>query len=338
MRILIGAAARGRPEQYRKEIAAALPAELAEATFAFDLDDRPDRWGNDLRRADALVLSSRGIGEESLRQATNLRFVQKLGLDASRFPADACIRRGIRVSVLPDSGHVAVAEHTIALALAGTRNLVRSHNAVLRRENPAQLAPLQTTQDKRHVNWLGLPESAFPLASDLAFGIVGFGEIAREVTRRASTLFARVLYTKRHRLPEATERELDVEYRSPMDLYHEADIVSLHATLPDGEPPIVGAREFSAMKQGAYFINTARGNQIDQSALVEALRAGHLRGAALDVFEIEPVLDDALLALPNVVLTPHTGILMPTGRRFRGALSNIAAFASGRPIAGLVAR
>jgi glyoxylate reductase len=336
MRILIGAAARGRVDPYRKEIAAALPAELRDATFDFDLSDSADRWGEALSHADVLVLTSRNISEDALRAAASLRFVQKLGIDRAHVPVAACHRLGIAVSVISDSGHVAVAEHTLALAMAGSRNLIASHNAVMRRENPAHLEPIRTTQEKRHVNWLGISQDAYPLAADMTFGIVGFGEIAREVARRASGLYARILYTKRNRLPRDVEDALGVSYRPMMDLLAEADIVSLHATLADGAPPIIGARELAAMKPGAFFINTARGNQVDQRALVDALQSGRLRGAALDVFEFEPVLDEALLALRNVILTPHTGILMPRGVRFRDALSNIAAFASGRPVSGSV--
>jgi phosphoglycerate dehydrogenase-like enzyme len=336
MRILIGAAARGRVDLYRKEIAAALPAELRRATFDFDLDDSPDRWGAALADAEVLVLTSRNISDEALGTARSLRFVQKLGIDRDHLPLAACRRRGITVSVVSDSGHVAVAEHTLAVAMAGSRNLVASHNAVVRRENPAHLEPIRTTQEKRHVNWLGLAQDGYPLAADMTFGIVGFGEIAREVARRASGLYARILYTKRNRLSRDAEDALGVSYRPMADLLAEADVVSLHATLPDGAPPIIGPGELAAMKPGAFFINTARGNQVDQRALVDSLRNGRLRGAALDVFEFEPVFDEALLALPNVILTPHTGILMPGGRRFSDALSNIAAFASGRAVPGTV--
>lgn len=336
MRILVGAAARGRPEQYRKEIAAVLPAALRDAEFAFDLGDAPDRWGPELARAEAVILTSRGFSGAALEAAAKLMFVQKLGIDAGRVDLAACRRRGIAVSVLPDAGHVAVAEHTVAMALAGARELVSTHAAVLRKDNPKGLVPVRTTQEKRHVNWLGRPEGDFRLCTDLTLGIIGFGEIAREVARRARPLFARIAYSKRRRLDPAEEREQDVDFL-PLDaLLASADVLSLHATLPDGEPPILGAAQFAAMRPGAYFINTARGNQVDQAALVAALRSGRLRGAALDVFETEPAFDDALLQAPGVLLTPHTANLMPTGRRFREALENIAAVLAGRAPAGMI--
>lgn len=336
MRILVGAAARGRPEQYRKEIAAVLPEELRDADFAFDLGDAPDRWGPELARAEAVILTSRGLAPEAIDAAGALRFVQKLGIDADRVGREACRRRGIPVSVLPDAGHVAVAEHTIAMALAGARHLVSTHAAVLRKENPAGLALVRTTQERRHVNWLRRPEGEFALCADLTLGLIGFGEIAREVAKRATGLFFRVVYTKRKRLDPRIERQYGVAYLVRDEFLAQSDIVSLHATLPDGEPPIVGVPEIAAMRRGAYFINTARGNQVDQAALVDALMRGHLRGAALDVFEQEPALDDALLAAPGVILSPHTANLMPTGRRFRDALANVAAVRAGRAPASMI--
>jgi len=334
--VLVGAAARGRPEQYRKEIAAVLPDALRDTVFRFDLGDEADIWGAELAQAEAVILTSRGLAAEAIEAAARLRFVQKLGIDADRVDLDACRRRGIKVSVLPDAGHVAVAEHTLAMVLAGTRNLLPTHGAVLRRENPRGLAPVRTTQAKRHVNWLGLPEADFRLAADLTLGLIGFGEIAREVARRAAALFARILYTKRRRLGTETERQYGVSFMSMDDLLAQSDVVSLHATQPDGAPPIVGRRELAAMRTGAWLINTSRGNQIDQVALVAALRDGSLRGAALDVFETEPEFDEMLLGSSRVILTPHTANLMPTGRRFRDALANVTAVRAGRGVAGLV--
>lgn len=336
MRILVGSLARGRPAQYHREIEAALPPELSDATFAHDLGDDVDAWGEGIAQADVIILNSRGFGSRGVASARCLRFVQKLGIDTSLVDVASCRARGIPVSVLPDLGHVAVAEHTLAMILAGSRNLVASHQRVVRKDNPRKLTHIRTSQVQRHVNWLDQPDNAFPLVCDATLGLVGFGEIAREVAKRASGLFQAIVYTKRRRLAPELERQLGVSFLDAADFYRTADIVSMHATLPQGAPPIVGARELAMMKPGAYFVNTARGHQVDQVALIDALRSGRLRGAALDVFETEPVQDDALLTLPNVILTPHTAIMLPLGRRFRDALLNVAAFAAGRSPAGLL--
>lgn len=324
MRILVGAAARGRPAQYTKEIAAVLPRSLRDAAIAFDLADGDDEWGVELADAQALILTSRGIGRRAIESAGRLRFVQKLGIDADRVAMAACRERGIVVSVLPDAGHVAVAEHAMALVLAAARKLVPTHNAMVRGENPAGLEPVRTSQTVRNVNWLGRPESEYGLLADQTLALVGFGEIAREVANRARPFFARIVYTKRNRLAPEIGRAFGIEYLPMPVLLAQADIVSLHATQPDDVKPMIGAPELDLMKPGAWLVNTARGNQVDQTALIRALRTGSLGGAALDVFEFEPALDPALLELPNVVLSPHTANVMPTGRRFRDALANVA--------------
>jgi phosphoglycerate dehydrogenase-like enzyme len=335
VRVLVGAAARGRPQQYSKEIAAVLPASLAKARFSFDLHDGDDDWDPSIAEAEALVLTSRGLGEAAVASASRLRFVQKLGQPVDGAVLRACRDRGIVVSVLPDAGHVAVAEHTLALVLAAARNLVATHEATRRGENPAGLVPVRTTQTARHVNWLAYPEDDFRLLADQTLGLVGFGAIAREFAPRAAPLFERVVYTKRQRLAMDEEARWGITYAPMADLLAQADVVCLLATQADGHPPILGATQFAQMKRGAWLVNTARGNQVDQAALVRAL-GGHLGGVALDVFETEPVLERDLLDLPNVLLSPHTANLMPTGRRFAPALANIERVWAGRPPLGVV--
>jgi len=322
VRVLVGAAERGRPQQYRREIAAVLPPSLADAQFTFDLHDGDDDWDPGLADAEALVLTSRGLGAAAVAAARCLRFVQKLGPPLGRAALHACRERGILVSVLPDAGHVAVAEHTLSLILAAARRLVATHEATRRGENPAGLVPVRSTQTMRHVNWLGYAEDDFRLLADQTLGLVGFGAIAREFVRRAAPLFARVVYTKRQRLAADEEKQWGVDYLPLRSLLAQADVVCVLATQADGAPPILGASELCQMKRGAWLVNTARGNQVDQVAITRALRE-HLGGAALDVFETEPALDRELLDLPNVLLSPHTASLMPTGRRFAVALDNI---------------
>ncbi|MBI3936284.1 MAG: hypothetical protein HY323_04845 [Betaproteobacteria bacterium] len=332
----MGAAARGRPRQYQKEIAAVLPASLRNAVFRFDLGDSDDDWSDGIEDCDAVILTSRGLGRRAIQRAKRLRFVQKLGIASERVDIAACRDRGIKVSVLSDAGHVAVAEHTIMMMLAAARSLLATHHAVARGDNPLNLRPIRTTQIQRYPNWLGLPESDFPLLCDLTLGLIGFGEIAREVAARTRSLGMQVIYTKRSRVDRQTERRFGVEYAALENLLSRAQFVSVHATQGDVAPAIIGPREIALMRSDCVLINTARGNQVDEPALLAALKSGRIRGAALDVFAEEPVMNEELRNLPNVILTPHTAGVMPTGRRFRDAVNNLEAFSKNITPAGLV--
>ena len=336
MRVLIGAAGRGRPQRYQGEIDAVLPAALKDVEFVYDLHDEDDVWDDGIESCDALILTSRGLAAGAVERARRLRFVQKLGSVDDRVDIASCVKRGITVSVLPDTGHVTVAEHTILMILATARNLLQTHRAVVQAENPRGLTPLRTTQNERYSNWLGLPGGEFPLLSDSTLGLIGFGQIAREVAQRARALGMRVIYTKRAPLDAGTERRLGVSFAPLESLLADAHFVSVHATQPDGVPPLIGAREIGRMRKDAVLINTARGNQIDETALVAALKARCIRAAALDVYEFEPALDTELRRLPNVVLTPHTGGLAMPGRRWRDALANVAAVREGRRPTGVI--
>jgi glyoxylate reductase len=142
----------------------------------------------------------------------------------------------------------------------------------------------------------------------------------------------RVLCTSRSRKPEAEQR-LGVEWRELPGLLREADFVSIHAALSAETRNLIGAAELALMKPAAYLINTARGGLVDQQALVEALAAHRIAGAGLDVAVVEPVpVDDPLLALDNVVITPHIGSATIETRTKMAdlAVDNLIAFFEGR--------
>lgn len=331
--ILVGAALRGRPKQYQKEIDRVLPDMLKHACFEYDLHDGDNEWGAALEKCDALILTSRGLGRQAIERAPNLRFVQKLGRSVERVDLDACRQHGITVSMLPDAGHVSVAEHTLALILASIRRLPMTHDAVLRGENPLGLERVLTTQTKRYPNWLGLNQDMFKPLSELTLGLIGLGEIAREVAWRAKALGMQVMYTKRSGLQGHADEALGT-FVSMQELLCSSDIVSIHATQPDDSPPIIGKAELDLMRQGAILINTARGNQVHQDALFDALKAGKLSCAGLDVFQVEPVCPTTLAGVPNLIVTPHTASNTVEGNRFKGALLNILKYFRNEPIEG----
>ena len=178
----------------------------------------------------------------------------------------------------------------------------------------------------------GMPDLLGLQVSGRTLGIVGMGRIGRAVARRARGFGMRVLYNNRGRLPP--ELEEGAEYVAELrDLLPRAQILSLH--LPGGaESGTLMRREtFALLPRGAVFVNTARGSLVDEDALLDVLRSGHLFGAGLDVFRREPDFDTRLAELPNVFLTPHVASATVETRDAMGlrALDNVAAVLSGRP-------
>jgi glyoxylate reductase len=141
-----------------------------------------------------------------------------------------------------------------------------------------------------------------------------------------------ILYTKRHRLDEQREITLGVGYRSLDDLLKESDFVSINAVLSPETVHLIGYRELNLMQPSAYLVNTARGPIVDEKALVRALEEKRIAGAALDVYEREPMVEPGLINLPNVVLTPHLGsAALDTRERVAGILvDNAIAVIEGR--------
>jgi glyoxylate reductase len=137
-------------------------------------------------------------------------------------------------------------------------------------------------------------------------GIIGLGRIGRAVARRAAGFGMRVLYYNTKRAPAEVETELNAEYVSRDVLLAQADFISLHVPLNDATRGLMGPAELAKMKRTAFLINTTRGPVVQESALVEALEKGLIAGAALDVFEREPIIPDGLRR-DNVVLAPHLG-------------------------------
>lgn len=150
-------------------------------------------------------------------------------------------------------------------------------------------------------------------------GIAGMGRIGQAVAHRARAFGLEIAYTNRKRLPEAIERMLGARFVPDIDaLVSEADILTLHCPLTDETRGMIDARRIALMKPGSSIINTARGELIDQEALIAALKSGHLAGAGLDVYPDEPNVDKRLLRIPNVMTLPHIGSATAEGREASG--------------------
>jgi phosphoglycerate dehydrogenase-like enzyme len=205
------------------------------------------------------------------------------------------------VAATPLVNYLAVAEHAWTLIL--------NHLKMM----PAQRAYMQARSYEGHVwgPFNGGPWGSIQLARDLTLGLVGFGEIARPMARIARAFGMRVLYWDAMRFEEL-EPCYEVGYVTWEQLFHQADVISMHLPINNRTQGIIGAQEIGWMKPHALFVNTARGKLVDQAALVEALRERRIGGAALDVYETEPLpVDDPLHTLHedlsyHVTLTPHS--------------------------------
>lgn len=244
-----------------------------------------------------LLVEGAEITDAVLARGADLRFVQKHGEDARNIDVDAAARRGIPVALLRRAANTSVAEQTMLLLLAVARRLL-----------PAHTAAVQPTGDVARgdgaYNWPRL--DGMRSVRGMTIGLVGLGEIGREVARRAAAFDMRVLYTQRRRLDAALERSLRAAFRPLPALLAESDVVSLHVPLVPETRNMLGAAALARMRPGAILVNTSRGALVDETALIAALRSGHLGGAGLDVRAQEPPRDAVGLAeLPTVVLTPH---------------------------------
>jgi phosphoglycerate dehydrogenase-like enzyme len=259
-----------------------------------------------LPAADALVVESLAIGAAELARAPRLRVIQQFGTRAERIDRAECARRGIVVMTQRRRTNIAVAEHVLALILGLARQVHRLAGRVTV-ERLARLGYAYRPYDTRHTGANNYGRvGGLRVIRGMTLGLLGMGEIAREVVPLARAFGLRLRYHCRHRLPAAEEAALGVEYCGWDALFECADILSVHLPLDRSTRGAVDAVALARMKPGAWLINTARADIVDRTALAAALESGRLGAAASDVHYQEPVApDDPLLAFDNFLMTPH---------------------------------
>ncbi|MGY2894882.1 2-hydroxyacid dehydrogenase [Deinococcus sp. UYEF24] len=245
--------------------------------------------------------------EHLLTAGPALQLVQAWSNRLDRIDLTAAAERGVAVRKMPLVGCVAVAELTFLLMLGLSKKIAQAHaDTVQGRYRDVGAEPVLTSERLHKFQWMGLPD-LFEL-NGKTLGLVGFGEIAGEVARRARAFGMRVLYSSRQPLPDAVAAQEEVEYRPLEEVLAESDIVSLHVPHTAQTEGMIDRAALRRMQPHAFLINTCRGGVVNEGDLVEALRAGVIAGAGLDVFRYEPIpFDHPLLELPNVLLTPHLG-------------------------------
>jgi len=261
--------------------------ELLRRRFDVDVDfdsDLEERIGD----YDALIVrSATQVTRELLERADRLKVVGRAGVGVDNVDLDAASERGIIVANAPQSTVVSAAEHTLGLLLALSRNIPQAH------------ARLKAGEWERS-RFAGLELAGKTL------GLAGLGRIGQQVARRAHGLEMRVIAHDPYVAPSRF-RDLGVEQIGSLEeLLAVSDFVSLHMTLTPDTRGAIGRAELAQAKKGIRLVNVARGELVDEDALVEALRSGQVAGAALDVYSVEPY-KGPLLELENVIVTPHLG-------------------------------
>jgi phosphoglycerate dehydrogenase-like enzyme len=270
------------------------------------LVDTPEQLRAALPEARAVVLESLALGPADIAAAPLLKAVQKYGVGLRTIDTQACAARGIGVLTIRRRANIACAEHVFCLMLAQAKMM----KPLMGKISPDQLGDIGFPYrpfDRRHTpnsNWGRI--RGVRMLNDATLGIVGFGEIGREIALRGNAFGMHVLYYQRTRLPEAEERQLHVCYVPLETLLAESDW--LVPQLPGGAAlkNLIGRAQLARMKPGAFIVNVSRPDVVSRDALIEVLRAGRLGGFALDPqYEAPGRSDDELLQFDNVILTPH---------------------------------
>jgi len=252
----------------------------------FEIERREKVDTDGLKGFEAIVVGVQRITREML-QNSSVKIIAKHGVGVDNIDLEAATELGIPVTVTPNANAVSVAELTIGFIFALSKKLIDLHNNLY--------------QKRQFVSNVGLELHGKIL------GIVGFGSIGKEVAKRALCLGMRVLVYDPY-VEESNLRELGVEKTELDELLRQSDFVSLHVPLNESTRHLIDREKISLMKRTAYLINTARGGVVDEKALAEALKSGQIAGAALDVFDVEPLpADSPFFDCPNVIMTPHVG-------------------------------
>jgi len=264
---------------------------LEKAGFKVDIKPTitPDELKKNISNYDVLIVRSRTkVNKEVLETATRLKVVGRAGAGLDNIDVEATEKKGLKILNTPEAPAEAVAELTLGLMLSLARNIPYAD---------------RTMKEKK---WIKKELFGWELRGK-TLGVIGLGNIGERVARLTKAFGMKILITKRTPPDLALLKELEAEFVPLPNLLTRSDVVTIHIPYTPQTHHMIGEKELSLIKKGAYIINTSRGAIIDEAALLNALQSGRLSGAALDVFEAEPATDWTLMQLPYVICTPHIG-------------------------------
>jgi D-3-phosphoglycerate dehydrogenase len=299
-------------------------AEFEQKGFEVFLDQRFHRLNQDeiievlqKHNAYAYVLSGEIINNKILDACPSVKLYVKMGAGADKIDRNACTEHGVVVATTPGANAEAVAEHALAMMLALTRKIVM----------------LDTTIRQ------GVFKQVFGTSMlRKTLGIVGFGAIGKNVAKFVRGLDMRVLVYDVYQ-DEEFAKKYGCDFVPLETLLKESDFITIHAPLLDETANMISTKEFAVMKPGALICNCARGGIVDEKAMIEALKSGKIKGAALDAFSVEPLpLSSELYKLENVILSPHTAGMTYEGRGkvVQMAFQNVLELSEGKIPYGIV--
>lgn len=239
------------------------------------------------RDADAIINQYAPLSRRVIEALDHCKVITRYGVGVNTIDLDAATEKGICVANVPDYCMDEVADHALALLLAWSRKVVVAHNHTLTHKWDFKVTqPIYRLRGR-------------------TLGLVGFGKIPQALAEKVKPLGLNVIAYDPY-FPADRAEEMGVNLVSLDELCQQADIVSVHAPLTPSTNGLISTGQFNQMKPESFIINTSRGPVIDEAALIVALQEGKIAGAALDVVENEPIdRDNPLLAMPNVILTPH---------------------------------
>jgi phosphogluconate 2-dehydrogenase len=279
-----------------KKLSPLLMARLHEHTEVTLIDNLNPQGLAQLRealpRAHGLLGASLKLDAELLDLAPNLQAIASVSVGVDNYDIDYLTDRRILLSNTPDVLTETTADTGFALILATARRVVELANMVRNGQWKSNIGPVHFGTD----------------VHGKTLGIIGMGRIGEALAQRGHFGFGMPVIYHSHSPKPAVEQRFNAQYRSLTELLQQADFICLTLPLTAETEGLIGAEEFALMRPESIFINISRGKVVDEAALIEALRSGQIRGAGLDVFEREPLDPDSpLLALNNVVATPHMG-------------------------------
>lgn len=263
------------------------------------------------------------ITADIVSAAKNLKLIQQPSVGYQHIDVEACTAKGIKVANTAGANTISVAEHTIAWGLCLLKNIFHAHTST------------------KSGGWEQMSIKSAELKGKV-WGIVGFGHIGRALAERLKPFqLSRMMYYDIYRPEPAVEQKLGVEFAEMTVMLSQSDIISLHAPLTDATCALINEDALNAMKPGAYLINVARAELVDEEALADAIKKGKIAGAGIDVFSKEPVTaDNPLLGVESekLLFSPHVAGVTDeaAGRIINMAAANIARVLKGEEPESLV--